>query len=125
MNVKFLAPFRSYIKVVVVSCCVATSSRAKAEAAEAELAPVTDKVAFTSAGSALKAFGLAPVFDIVFEGVEAEEESVQASSDALVYVEGLRMMCGSGHLLLKDATLELRKGAGTVSSVEMEQVRPR
>jgi len=113
VNVNLLAPFRSYVEVVVVSCCFETSTRAKAEAAaEAELAPVTDKVAFNSAGSALKAFGLVPVFEKVFEGVEDEEEAAQAdsSSDALVYIEGLRMMYGGGHLLLKDATLELRKG---------------
>ena len=68
-----------------------TSSRDKAEAAaEVELAPVTNKVAFTSAGPALKAFGLAPVFDKVFEGVEVEEESVQASSDALVSADDVR-----------------------------------
>jgi len=106
-------PLSSYIQTVLVSCCMEYRTRAGAEEAlEDELQPLAEKKAL-QAGSALQAFGLKAVLDKVFDGIEDESEDSMKSkgfADSLVHVEGLRMMYGGGHMLLKDATLDLRRG---------------
>jgi len=109
-------PLQEYVQVVMASCCVEAHSRATAEEAmEVDLRPVAEKKALDDAnGSALDAFQLREMLDKVFEGVEDEESSINKhlgnDPNALVRVEKLRMMYGGGHLLLKDTTLELRRG---------------
>ena len=86
-NVKLLASFRSHIKVVVVSCCV----RRPPEPRPKLLLKRSWRWSPTRLPSPMLA-------------------RKRKLSGSLVYVEGLRMMYGGGHLLLKDATVELRKG---------------
>ncbi|CAJ1452648.1 unnamed protein product [Effrenium voratum] len=112
----FPEPLRKYISAVLVSCCMESRTRQSAEdAIEEELRPVADKAALEAAGgTAIAAFQLQAFLDKVFEGVEdqvAEEvQQNQRSSDSLIFLDGLRMMYGGGHMLLKDAILDLRRG---------------
>lgn len=109
-------PLVEYVHTVLASCCVEAHSRATAEAAlEVELRPMAEKKALNERGdSALDALKLRPLLDKVFDGIADEVDKSQASAlldpDLLVFVEGLRMMYGGGNLLLKDTTLELRRG---------------
>lgn len=116
-SVKLSPPLREYIETVVTSCCIETRTRASAEAAmETELMPIVEASVKAKGGSALAAFGLQPALDKVFDGVADEADrstGVVSSSDdpeVLVRVENLMLMYGGGHLLLKNTTLELRKG---------------
>mmetsp|Transcript_74097 Transcript_74097/g.131011 ORF Transcript_74097/g.131011 Transcript_74097/m.131011 type:complete len:1474 (-) Transcript_74097:92-4513(-) len=109
----FAAPLRAYLSVVIVSCCMESRKRTDAEEAlEEELRPLAEAKALQASGSAIETFGLKAMLDKVFEGVEdeAERDQRQRDPDELVHVEGLRMMYGGGHMLLKDATLDLRRG---------------
>mmetsp|Transcript_560 Transcript_560/g.1554 ORF Transcript_560/g.1554 Transcript_560/m.1554 type:complete len:1487 (+) Transcript_560:65-4525(+) len=107
-------PLRKYIMVVLASCCAETGSRAAAEsAAEEELAPLVSAKEKEAKGGALGAFGMKEALGKVFEGIEDEKERTTIygqGSDALIYVENLRMMYGGGNLLLTNTTLELKKG---------------
>jgi len=91
-------------------------SKSKAEAEEALLAdlqPLADKKSLQAAsGDALAAFGLKEVFEKVLDGIadQTEENRHMRDADCLIHVEGLRMMYGGGHMLLKDAVLDLRRG---------------
>eukprot|EP00439_Symbiodinium_sp_Y106_P008407 s4334_g1.t1 len=103
-----------YICTVLISCCMESKTRDGAdEAIEEELRPLVDKKDLDAAGSAIAALGLKAFLDKVFEGVEdqQEEEHIsRRSENSLIYLEGLRMMYGGGHMLLKDAVLDLRRG---------------
>ncbi|CAK9007606.1 unnamed protein product [Durusdinium trenchii] len=110
----FAAPLRKYISSVLVSCCMESRTREGAEAAiEEELRPLADKPLLERTGSAIAAFELKAFLEKVFDGVEdesLEEHRSGRSSDSLIFLDGLRMMYGGGHMLLKDALLDLRKG---------------
>lgn len=107
-------PLRQYIEAVFVSSCMESKTKAEAEEAlQADLKPLADKKALEAAsGDALVAFGLREVFEKILEGVadQAEENRHMRDADCLIHVEGLRMMYGGGHMLLKDAVLDLRRG---------------
>jgi len=107
-------PLRRYLEVVLASCCAESQTRASAEAAaEEELRPIADKKEMEAKGSALAALGVKELLDKVFEGVADEKDravNIGSDPDALVRVENLRMMYGGGNLLLKDTTLELKRG---------------
>lgn len=107
-------PLQEYIRAVVLSCCVEAPTRAAAEAAmEEDLRPLAEKKALDATGSALEAFGLKPLLDTIFDGLADEADKgpkSEAEGGALVHVTNLRMMYGGGHLLLKDTTLELKRG---------------
>lgn len=108
-------PISGYIEAVVVSCLLETSTRAAAEAAaEAELAPLVPPKDIEASGSALAAFGLTQVLEKIFDGVadEASKSDLAggANSDVLIRVSDLMLMYGGGHLLLKNTTLEMKKG---------------
>jgi len=111
---KVPGPLREYVRVVVSSCCLETCTRAAAEAAmDEELRPMAEKKALDAAGNAIDALGIRTLLDEVFDGIADEEEKgpkSEAEGGALVHVNNLRMMYGGGHLLLKDTTLELRRG---------------
>lgn len=112
---RFAEPLRKYINSVLVSCCMESRTREGAEAAlEEELKPLVDKPLLERTGSAIAAFELKPFLEKVFDGVEdeasEEERHSKRSSDSLIFLDGLRMMYGGGHMLLKDAVLDLRKG---------------
>jgi len=115
-DVTIAPPLFEYVQTVLVSCCVETPTRARAEEAmEAELTPMAERKALEECkDSAIDALGLRPMLDTVFEGVVDEADRSSKSNlldpDALVRVDKLRMMYGGGHLLLKDTTLELRRG---------------
>eukprot|EP00440_Ansanella_granifera_P043221 gb/GFBE01046855.1/.p1 GENE.gb/GFBE01046855.1/~~gb/GFBE01046855.1/.p1 ORF type:complete len:1484 (+),score=454.50 gb/GFBE01046855.1/:1-4452(+) len=115
-SMSFPGPLSNYLHKVIVSCCMESASRQGAEEAlEEELRPLAEKKALQGAGdSAVAAFGLKPLLDKVFDGVPDELQKgagAQAMGpDGLVHVTGLRMMYGGGHMLLKDATLDLRRG---------------
>jgi len=111
----FPEPLRKYISFVLVSCCMESHTRQGAETAiEEELRPLVDKPVLERAGSAIAALELKPFLEKVFDGVEdeesQEEQQSKRSSDSLIFLDGLRMMYGGGHMLLKDAVLDLRKG---------------
>jgi len=108
-------PLTAYVETVVVSCLLETSTRAAAEAAaEAELAALVPPKDKEAKGSALAALGLTQVLETVFDGVADEVDrsalGAGADSDVLIRVQDLMLMYGGGHLLLKNTTLELRKG---------------
>lgn len=109
-------PLRNYLETAVVSCCVEAPSLAAARAsAEAEVAPIVDPKESAAAGSALAALGIAPALDVVFDGVadevaKAGAASMGKSEDSLVRVDNLMMMYGGGNILLKNSTLDLRRG---------------
>jgi len=106
-------PLLEYVTTVIESCCMESLTRTAAEAfIEEELSQLAEKKALDASGSAIAAFQLQPVLDKVFAGVEdeAEKKKLNTDKDALVHVEGLRMMYGGGHMLLKDAMLDLRRG---------------
>lgn len=110
---KVPGPLRWYFEAVVASCCVETRSRTEAEAAiEAELLPLTEKKVKEGAGTAIEVFGLASLLERVFEGIADDEAAgaAGAASDALVHVSNLMLMYGGGHLLLKNTTLDMRRG---------------
>lgn len=110
----FAAPMKAYVEAVVVSCCVEAPTKAAAiEAAEEELAPLATPQQRGALGSAVAVFALQALFDKVFDGVADEVASGPTGADAgdyLVHVRNLMMMYGGGHLLLKNTTLELKKG---------------
>lgn len=98
-----------YMGSVLVSCCMESMTREGAEAAiEEELRALVEK----KESSAIEAFQLKPFLDTVFDGVKDEESKAEKAraSDSLIFLDGLRMMYGGGHMLLKDAILDLRKG---------------
>ncbi|CAE7260990.1 ILA [Symbiodinium sp. CCMP2592] len=113
-ELSFPEPLSKYICAVLISCCMESKTRDGAdEAIEEELRPIVDKKDLDAAGSAIAALGLKAFLDKVFEGVEdqQEEEHIsRRSENSLIYLEGLRMMYGGGHMLLKDAVLDLRRG---------------
>jgi ATPase subunit of ABC transporter with duplicated ATPase domains len=113
--VELPGPLRNYLETAVVSCCVEAPSLAAARvSAEAEVAPIVDPKESAAAGSALTALGIAPALDVVFDGVADEVAKAGASTgkseDSLVRVDNLMMMYGGGNILLKNSTLDLRRG---------------
>jgi len=112
--IKLVNPLRTYIEAVVTSCCIETRTRVDAEAAaEVELSPITDKKTREKAGSALAALGLSPAFDKIFDGIPDQEDegtTAEDDPDCLVMAKNLMMMYGGGNLLLKNTTLEMRRG---------------
>eukprot|EP00913_Durusdinium_trenchii_P003604 g3335.t1 len=98
----FAAPLRKYISSVL------SRTREGAEAAiEEELRPLADKPLLERTGSAIAAFELKAFLE---KDESLEEHRSGRSSDSLIFLDGLRMMYGGGHMLLKDALLDLRKG---------------
>eukprot|EP00438_Fugacium_kawagutii_P007279 Skav234427 [mRNA] locus=scaffold1656:160413:170895:- [translate_table: standard] len=89
-------------------------TRQGAEAAlEEELRPLVDKPLLDRTAGIISLV-LLKQSELPKDGVEdeasEEEQQSKRSSDSLIFLDGLRMMYGGGHMLLKDAVLDLRKG---------------
>lgn len=114
-KVSLPSPLEWYVQAVVSSCCLETRTRADAhKAMEEELLCLADTQRVASEGSAMKALGLESAFDAIFDGVEDEAERALAqgpgSKDVLIRVENIMLMYGGGNLLLKNTTLEMKRG---------------
>eukprot|EP00929_Paragymnodinium_shiwhaense_P111913 TRINITY_DN80188_c0_g1_i1.p1 TRINITY_DN80188_c0_g1~~TRINITY_DN80188_c0_g1_i1.p1 ORF type:complete len:1479 (-),score=470.02 TRINITY_DN80188_c0_g1_i1:243-4679(-) len=105
------APLRKYIEAVVTSCCVESKTQDEAVAgAERELRPLVA----AKFPNALEHYGLAALFPKFFDGVQDvianDIPTERPDGDVLLRVQNLMLMYGAGHTLLKDTTLELKKG---------------
>jgi len=113
-KVNLAGPLEWYILEVVKSCCLEANTKEIArKAMEEELLPLADPAKVTEAGSAIGAFGLDDAIEAIFEGVVDEVDKViigDKTSDMLLKIDDLMLMYGGGHLLLKETTLELRRG---------------